>query len=159
MEVAVTRVFSGLITVVLLGLYLYAVWTVHSAVRCLNTPGCTKYTQELSDPILTILNLVGGLVSALVIAILAITPPGQLVSGTFGAQKPIAKWFTEIVSILYLVAWVASGVLLLWDWLRFPNTIPAVATTARSWLGLAVGAAYAYLGLTPPTRNSTRSNE
>jgi hypothetical protein len=51
----------------------------------------------------------------------------------------------------YLLVWLLCGVALLFYWMYLAAPIPALDAAAKSWLGLAVAAAYSYLGLRPPT--------
>lgn len=148
--------FGGLIAIVLLGLYAYA--TVYSiqAALCLGGGPCTTYTPNLNEGVVTVLNLVGGLVSALVISQLAITPPGD----TPGAglvevnASDILKNSVKIVAVIYVVVWVACGVAsLIVGLMKYPDAVPILNAAAKAWLGLAVAAAYAYLGLRPATTN------
>jgi hypothetical protein len=148
--------FGGLIAIVLLGLYVYA--TVYSiqAALCLGPPGstCTAYNANLTEGVTTVLNLIGGLVGALVIAQLAITDPkaapgAGLVEET---ASDFLKNSVQVVSIVYIVVWVACGVAaLVVGLMKYPEAVPLLNAAAKSWLGLAVAAAYAYLGLKPAT--------
>ena len=71
-------VFGGAIAVILLGIYLHLIRVAYQVVDCLSTAGCTKYTTtSFNDGMAQALALVGGLVSALVIAELAATKPGS----------------------------------------------------------------------------------
>lgn len=129
---------SGIIAVFLLILYAYAIVIL---VR--------KPDQEPYPQVGTILSLVGALVSALVVAVLAITPPGETVS--FALTAPGSSLSAvEIVTWSYLFVWLSCGAVLLFSWLRTPAPANSLASAATSWLGLAVAAAYAYLGLKTP---------
>ncbi|MFL6285302.1 MAG: hypothetical protein ACJ74Q_19345 [Pyrinomonadaceae bacterium] len=104
---------------------------------------------------MTILNLVGGLVSALVIAQLAVTdpkaPPGASLVDPQNTSD-LMKTTVTIVSTVYVAVWVACGLAaLVVGYLRYPNVVPQLTASAKSWLGLAVAAAYSYLGLRRPT--------
>lgn len=69
---------GGLIAIILLGLYVYSVCLAILVVNCASTTGCTSYPlSSFTDGMVQALTLVGGLVSALVIAELAITKPGE----------------------------------------------------------------------------------
>jgi hypothetical protein len=145
--------FGGLIAIVLLGLYVYA--TVYSiqAALCLG-PGtpCTEYSPGLTDGVVTVLNLVGGLVAALVISQLAITNPNEAPGAGLVADtaSDILKKSVKIVAVIYIVVWVACGVAaLIVGLMKYPNAVPLLNAAAKSWLGLAVAAGYSYLGLKP----------
>jgi hypothetical protein len=148
--------FGGLIAIVLLGLYVYAtVYSVQAAL-CLGPPNstCTAYKPELTDGVVTVLNLVGGLVAALVISVLAISEPkGAPGSGLVETTAtPLLKNSVTIVSTGYIVVWVACGVAaLVVGLMKYPDAVPLLNAAAKSWLGLAVAAAYAYLNLKPAT--------
>jgi hypothetical protein len=102
----------------------------------------------------TVLNLVGGLVAALVISVLAISEPkGAPGSGLVETTAtPLLKNSVTIVSTVYIVVWVACGVAaLVVGLMKYPDAVPLLNAAAKSWLGLAVAAAYAYLNLKPAT--------
>lgn len=70
--------FGALIAITLLGLYVYSVVTGISVVRCVTTTGCTTQTlASFTSGMSSAMALIGGLVSALVIAELSITKPGE----------------------------------------------------------------------------------
>src|SRR5262245_39744174 len=130
------RAVSASIAVILLGLYAYAVAMLLASPR--ETP---------NEPVGTILNLVGGLVSALVIAALAITPPAENPAHLFGvvAGTRLERAASLVVAV-YLVVWLGCGVALLVRWMQVPDATPVLSAAAKSWLGLAIAAAYSYLG-------------
>jgi hypothetical protein len=139
------RTLSASIAVVLLGLYAHAVATL------LQAPQATP-----AEPVITILNLVGGLVSALVVATLAVTPPSanpaSVFAGVSGSRPGKAA---SVVMGGYLLVWVGCGVALLVRWMQVPDATPILSAAAKSWLGLAIAAAYSYLGVKPaPTRGA-----
>jgi hypothetical protein len=144
--------FGGLIAIVLLILYAYA--TVYSilAAHCIGSGPCTDYSPNLTEGVVTVLNLVGGLVSALVISQLAITKPldspgAALVETT---ASDTVKNGVKIVSIIYVAVWVACGLAaLIVGLMKYPEAVPLLNAAAKTWLGLAVAAAYSYLGLKP----------
>lgn len=145
-------IFGGLIAIILLGLYVYSVVLAVMAVQCLIAPGCQGYSKDLNEGIVSVLNLVGGLVSALVIAELAVTDPsGQPNGASLAINIPAAtKKVVKLISTLYILVWVACGLAsFVVGVLQHPNVVPALTTSAQSWLGLAVAAAYAYLGVRP----------
>lgn len=147
-------VFGGLVAIILLGLYVYA--TVYSilAAQCLAGGACTQYSKDLNDGVATILNLVGGLVSALVIAQLAVTAPNAAPGASLTDPQTtteFTKKIVTIVSVAYVAVWLACGLAsLVVGYLRYPNLVPQLTASAKSWLGLAVAAGYAYLGLRQP---------
>ena len=133
------KVVSGIIAVLLLGLYAYAISVLVAAPDMEPTP-----------QVGTILGLVGGLVSALVVAVLAVTKPSERLASLFvGAGEP-GDGAVTVVTWAYLFVWLGCGIVLLFVWLKTPIPAKSLSAAATSWLGLAVAAAYAYLGLKKP---------
>lgn len=143
-------IFGGLVVIILLGLYAYSVVVSILAVQCLVEPGCQIYTKDLNEGVVTVLNLVGGLVSALVVAELAVTDPAKAPAGaTLAIDVPATmKKVVGIITAAYILCWVLLGLAsVIVGYLQHPNVVPALTASAKSWLGLAVAAAYAYLGV------------
>lgn len=142
--------FGGLIAIILLGLYFYAtllaVLAAYNGNPALFTPG-----------IAATMTTVGGLVSALVIAELAVTNPGEA-PGTRALTKAAAGDTVSDQSKKVLT-WISSAYVLIWIVLGLsayvvgvmekPDTVAALTSHGQAWLGLAVASAYAYFGLTP----------
>jgi hypothetical protein len=131
----VESIVSAVIAVLLLGLYAYAVFVL------VRDP-----SAQPSEPVATIVNLVGGLVSALVVAVLAITPPSSATIRALVASQSATGW----LSVVYLGVWLACGVTLVVRWIQVPAANSALVSAAKSWLGLAIAAAYASFGLPRP---------
>jgi len=145
-------IFGGLVAIILLGLYSYATIDAIQAALCLAAGPCDAYAKGLTQGVQTVLNLVGGLVSALVIAQLAITPPGAAPGESLIADNAAAltKTMVKIISVAYVVVWLACGLAaLIVGYMKYPDKVPELTASAKSWLGLAVAAAYSYLGLKP----------
>jgi hypothetical protein len=143
--------FGGLVAVILLGLYAYATVYAIQAALCLGSGPCDAYSKDLNEGVVTVLNLVGGLVSALVIAQLAITPPGDAPGMALLADDTTAiiKNMVKVISLIYVAVWLACGLAaLIVGFLKYPNLVPQLTAAAKSWLGLAVAAGYSYLGVT-----------
>ncbi len=143
-------IFGGLIAVILLALYAYSMAVSIQMTLCIVHGPCSPDSKELNEGIMTVLNLVGGLVSALVVAELAVTPPGDAPSGrSLSIDVPAAtKKVRTIITFIYILVWVICGVAALYiGYLKYPNVVPALTNAAKSWLGLAVAAAYSYLGV------------
>ena len=114
-------------------------------------PACQGYTKDLNEGVITVLNLVGGLVSALVVAELAVTEPGKAPGASLAIDIPAtSKKVVSIIAILYILVWVFCGVAsFVVGYLQHPNVVPALTAAAKSWFGLAVAAAYSDLGVRP----------
>ena len=152
-EMPMKALFGGLIAIVLLGLYVYSVAMAILVVKCVSTPGCTsRPLSSFTDGMVTALTLIGGLVSALVIAELAITRPGYtpgartLATGTSIRVTNIVKAITAV----YLLVWVAAGLAaFVVGYMQHPKVLQPLTDLGQSWLGLAVAAAYVYFGIKP----------
>jgi hypothetical protein len=143
--------FGGLISVVLLGLYVHLVYVAIKVVRCVEHQ-CTEYPSAFfSDGMAQALAVIGGLVSALVIAELAITKPGEPPVKRMLAAQPTktAERAISVVASAYVLIWIAVGLTAFIVGLYHPKAVPALTTLGQAWLGLAVSAAYAYFGLRP----------
>ncbi len=147
---------GGLIAVILLGLYVYSVIFGILVVDCTTTAGCTRYPlKNFSSGMVQALALIGGLVSALVIAELAITKPGEqpmaraLESGSSTTKQNAIK----VVTAVYLLVWVGAGLAAyVVGQMQHPGVLQPLTDFGQSWLGLAVAAAYAYFGINPQQR-------
>ncbi len=133
------KIVSGIIAVLLLVLYAYSISVLVA------TPD-TEPTPQVG----TILSLVGGLVSALVVAVLAVTKPSERLASLFVDAGDVGDGAVTVVTWAYLFVWLGCGVVLLFVWLKAPMPAKSLSAAATSWLGLAVAASYAYLGLKKP---------
>jgi hypothetical protein len=146
--------FGGFIAVILLILYEYAVYEAIKVVMCVSSSGCTKYTLDSFTPGFShAMSLIGGLVSALVVAELAITEPGETpVARAIGGASadPRLSWTLTILTMIYLAVWAIAGLAAyvigtMW----YPGKLQPLTDLGQSWFGLAVAAAYSYFGISP----------
>jgi hypothetical protein len=143
-------IFGGIIAVLLLGLYVHFIRVATLIVRCTLQTGCTRYPITMfTDQMALALSMIGGLVSALVIAELAITQPGQLPA--VGAIRrdggPAPPTLLKAISVVYILVWIAAGFWAFIQGVYHPTILPVLTNLGQAWLGLAVAAAYAYFGL------------
>ncbi len=143
---------GGSIAVILLGLYLLAWKFAFDIVTCASSSGCgAPVLADWTSGYATALSTVGGLISALVIAELSITEPGdtpgaQLLGDTSGKLAVFLKFLVAV----YLVAWLLSGlVAFIVGVMQHPDVLPAFTDLGQAWLGLAVAGGYAYFGIKP----------
>ena len=145
-------IFGGAIAVILLGLYVYAVIAALVITSCLSKgEACTSYNKDsFTGGMALTMATVGGLVSALVIAELAITKPGESPSARLLNPDPSekAKSILKFTTFVYLAVWTLFGLLaFIIGFLLHPGVLQPLTDLGQSWLGLAVAAAYAYLGI------------
>lgn len=142
-------VAGGVVAVVLLGLYAWLIATAAGIALCTGA-GCAAYTT-FDAGMTQALGVVTGLVSALVIAELAVTPAGaapaaRLLPQTAGSRaRLLLRWVTAI----YLLVWLVAGLAAFVIGLLHPGALPALTHVGQAWFGIAVAAAYAWLGLKP----------
>lgn len=144
--------FGGLISVVLLGVYVHLVRVAIKVAYCTAVTGCSEYPASLfNDPMAQALSVVGGLVSALVIAELAIAKPGEapVRSALPNDASRLAIRTVSIVSTSYVVVWIGVGLTAFIVGLYHPKEVPPLTTLGQAWLGLAVSSAYAYFRINP----------
>jgi hypothetical protein len=144
--------FGGAIAVILLGIYLHLIRVAYLVVDCVTTAGCTTYPQGyFNDGMAQALAIVGGLVSALVIAELAATKPGDAPAARALADDASdrTKSILKIVSAVYVLAWMGAGLTAFFVGLYHPKELPPLTNLGQAWLGLAVASAYAYFGIKP----------
>lgn len=145
--------FGGLISVVLLGIYVHLVRVAVKVVYCVSSIGCTEYPETyFNEGMAQALSVIGGLVSALVIAELAVAKAGEAPVRRALAKNAsaLAVRTVSIVSTFYVLVWIGAGLTAFMVGLYHPKEVPPLTTLGQAWLGLAVSAAYAYFGLKPP---------
>jgi len=144
--------FGGVIAVILLGIYVHLLRVAYLIVDCANTSGCTSHKPEtFNDVMAQTLSMISGLVSALVIAELAVTKPGEIPAARLLADDASAraKSILKAVTIVYVLVWLIAGLVAFMVGMYHPTTLPPLTNVGQAWLGLAVAAAYAYFGLKP----------
>lgn len=113
---------------------------------------CDNNEKSL-DNLSYLLNLLGALISATVVAGLAATKPNELPGkdifkagfGEFGQS------ITAYLPLVYILVWTICGAsVVVYALMIFVNDpSPPLTALAKAWLGTAVAAIYAYFGITP----------
>jgi hypothetical protein len=142
-------IFGGLVAYIMLGFYVdstvYAIRSVH----CLIQSGCVVYPKNLSAGYVDVLTVIGALVSALVVAELAVTTPGDVPGARLQTGNSPINW-ASAVTIVYMVVWLGIGVAtFVVGYMQHPDTVPALTSSAKSWFGIAAAAVYSYFGIKP----------
>jgi hypothetical protein len=146
------QVFGGALAVILLGIYATAAGAMIFAIidACTLSEPCTAdLSGRFREGYIYVLTTVGGLVSALVVAQLSITRPGDMPS--LAGFRPVSRggrWVGGMVVVVYLVAWGLVGLAsLIVGVMLYPGVLSTVSDIGTVWLGLAVSAGYAYFGI------------
>lgn len=147
--IAVRTVAGGVIAIVLLGIYAWLIATAAGIALC-TAPGCAS-AAAFNSAMAQALAVVTGLVSALVIAELAVTGTGEVPAAHLLRPDagPRAKTLLRWVTAIYLLVWLVAGLAAFVIGLRRPDAVPALTHVGQAWFGIAVAAAYAWLGLKP----------
>lgn len=98
----------------------------------------TQYLAEL-----------GGLVSALVVAELAIARPGEAPAARIIAANASARMQRRlrVVTTIYLIVWFVAGFAAFMIGMSYPKALPPLTSVGQAWIGIAIAAAYAYFGV------------
>ena len=141
-------IIGGIIAYVLLALY--GGIAVYIIIRVVSL-GNDASSQPLVIPegMAYVLTTIGALVSALVIAKLAVTKPGTDPTAftQFGSEQP--KTLNTIVWS-YLILWAVIGLTsLIVGVVIFPHVCKTLNEFGTTWLGTAVASAYAYFNIDP----------
>jgi hypothetical protein len=142
--------FGGAIALALLILYTGTTGIIAlSVILCAGKQNCTV---PVTDGTVFVFTTVGGLISALVVAALAKTTPGNNPSEhlhDFGLGPDLEKRASLLV-VIYLAVWMLTGVTaLVVGVMLFPSASKTLSDAGTTWLGLAVAAGYAYFGIRP----------
>ena len=142
------EILGGAMACFLLLLYLGTVgYMIVQVVICGHHSGCAPL--QFAKGLLFIVTTVGGLVSALVVARLALATPGgaiQIANASTDSENPLAN----VIAWGYVGSWFLIGIAaLVIGVLMYPDVSQTVADFGTAWLGLAVTACYAYLGIDP----------
>ena len=151
---------GGILSLTLLGLYIYSIIAASVARECsaaaiaavtqTNIKPCDAQKSNLGNVSL-ILNLIGGLVSATVVGVLAATKPNDLPGkGIFNQSLDGAvQSLSAYIPLVFILAWIFCGLtMVVFGLLIYENDpVPPLTAQAKAWLGAAVAAGYAYFGI------------
>jgi len=147
------ELFSAAVTFMLLIVFAYLVVRGVLIARCMANVECTALgTEDFTDRMGTTLALISGLISALVVAELSVTRTGEVPGARLVAPELLERHRLplQIVTGLYLCVWLLGGVLAFFFGFLLADeksTLQPLADLGQSWLGVAVGAGYAYFGV------------
>ncbi|GAB4460153.1 MAG: hypothetical protein Fur0044_52580 [Anaerolineae bacterium] len=142
--------FGGVIAIILLGLYTFTMIYMISVARCVSAGDCRA--EEIPAGVIYVHTTVAGLVSALVVAELAITRPGEAPGAKTLASdlSEASQRITAYISGGYVLVWIISGLTaLVAGSMLYPDAVKTLSDAGTTWLGIAVAAAYSYFGIRP----------
>jgi hypothetical protein len=147
------EVFGAALAFILLALYAFTVLYMILAVVGSGRANVAK-ALEFSGGLVFVVTMIGGLVSALVVAKLAITQPGKspgirlITAGSSSAQRKLDVRLAG----LYLAVWLIVGLgALVVGVMLYPGVNQTLYDIGTTWLGLGVASGYAYFGIEPKT--------
>jgi hypothetical protein len=149
------QLFGGLLSVILLLLFLVLLWEAFrvagAVVACGDVSSCiSDATRHFGSPMEAGLNTIGGLISAIVIAELAITKPSEVPAARLFAAPgtPASGPGPKTAALAYLSVWVLTGLAAyVWASLLHPDALKPLTDYGNAWFGLAVASGYAYFGV------------
>ncbi len=136
-------VFGGIVAVVLLMLYAFT-----NGILINNVINASR--DVVNDGIIFVHTTVGGLISALVIAELAITKPGDTPGSRVLDEYTSETFKTNVgrITAVYLIVWLILGLsALIVGVMLYPDVSDTLSDTGTTWLGLAIAAGYSYFGI------------
>ncbi len=142
----------GLLSALMLVLYAWLVTKLAmGAHQCVGVTQASACTFEVTQRFALALNPVQSLVSALVISVLAISKPGQKLNLRFLGET--AGW-VDSLAMAYVVVWIVAGATaFVYGQFILPDVhverFALLVNVGSAWFGLAIAAAYAYLGIQP----------
>jgi len=151
--------FGAAIALVLLVLYAGTFFYIISVVNCDLDAACkANNTRTVTNGMVFVVTTVGGLVSALVVAQLAVTQPGENPMNMYlsiDASERMKK-SANIIGVVYLMVWVVTGLAaLIFGVMLYPEANTTLSDVGTTWLGLAVAASYSYFGIQPQGKTPT----
>ena len=141
-------IFGAILSIILLVLYMVTlgnmIWTV---IDCEGDSSKFFFAEGITY----VLTTIGGLISALVVAQLAITEPGEDPGTHFSRSvhkdnKP--QRLTMIIAYVFISAWLVSGLAaLVVGVMLYPDANKTISDIGTTWLGLAAAAGYSYFNI------------
>jgi predicted metal-binding membrane protein len=121
-----------------------------SVARCVSNGTCKA--EDIPAGVIFVHTTVAGLVSALVVAELATTVPGEAPGAKTLASdlSEASKRITGYIAGGYVLVWIISGLAaLIAGSMLYPDAVKTLSDAGTTWLGIAVAAAYSYFGIRP----------
>jgi hypothetical protein len=105
-----------------------------------------------AENITWIINLIGGIVTGVVIANLAVAAPGETpVLQVRNIAAAYGQSLMRTVVWLYIGTWLVSGLVTFYvGVISHPDVSDTLTGIGKAWLGILAGAAYAWFGIRQP---------
>ncbi len=148
--------FGLVLALVLLLLYALTMCFMVYSVICTASQACGSEIP-ITDGMVFVFTTVGGLVSALVISQLAITPSGEHPAANFVSRDTPESFRQKLQAVLtiYLVVWILAGfAALVVGVMLYPGINKTLSDAGMTWIGVVLAALYSYFKLTPPSASS-----
>ncbi|WP_250501739.1 hypothetical protein [Caballeronia sp. AZ7_KS35] len=153
----------AVITISLLILYAFAVATLVNDALCADGRGNCRTIGQPTELIATLQSVV----SAIIIAVLAVTPSKSLPNlARFGGLSTSTHRLdlASLIALAYCLVWLVAGgaAFVVGHFLLSAQAkvqFSSLVDLGTSWLGLVIGAAYAYLGVEPKPMEPTSASK
>jgi hypothetical protein len=140
------EILSGIIACILLLIYVLALGSlIIQVIKSGSEPVVP------AENILWIINLIGGIVTGVVIANLAVTRPGETpMTQVRNMAAAYGHSLMQTVVWIYIGVWLVSGLFTFYiGVISHPDISGTLTEIGKAWLGILAGAAYAWFGTEP----------
>lgn len=140
------EIFKGLIAIILLIIYFLTLGYVILEAMKWDPSGPPLI---VSSNILWTVNVIGGLVAAVIIANFAVSKPGEApLSQLENMSEAYGRTFMATVIWIYVIIWLIIGLAAFLVGVLFrPEACETLNELGKSWLGILLGSAYAWFGV------------
>jgi len=140
------EILMGIIAIVLLLIYAFTLGRI-----ILSVYGWNQQDGEfiINSNIMWAVNILGGLVSAVVIGNLALAGTGETPETQVREMiKAYGATLMKLTVWTYIIIWLLVGAASFYvGVIRYPDVFEPLNVMGKSWLGILVGAAYAWFGI------------
>ncbi len=149
------QLFLAVLTIAVLVIYVVLFYIAVRVAFCISAPGCTEYPVTYFTALMsTWFASLNGLLSAVIISMLGITPPGKIPGKWILTNDSSLRVMNaaKIISCLYFIVWLFTGMISLFVAFRFPDAVPTLTILGKTWIGVVIAGTYAYWNL-PTSKN------
>jgi hypothetical protein len=128
-------------------------FVIMKVIQCGNDPQCTVLTEkDVRGDLLLFANVIGGLISGIVIMVFAIKKKGEALRFVLIAKdtEEKIKNVEKTVATIFCFTWAVVGVAAFFvGVILFPGVSETLYTVGKEFIGLAIAAIYALFGIYP----------